>query len=282
MYKAVLLSLFLNPTLFHRFLHAYDINGAVSSDLDACHTFTLYNSNNDGFVEHANILRKIELFLVEKSLYDDDIVFNYKDDLGINSKCHPFSSCLLYTSPEKIDRTCLLNDMYPKRDLFVYKGDWNFYSVLDFVYSSLGFSFRSVPNLNVSTEIFRLNEASQHCDEIDMSVFTIRQFIFDYWIPQKPVILKNFVATNYEIVDLLSNYGHMKVGVKLSPSIEYEGIDKLSNWEKKSTQFVPNDVLRKLQSPELVVVRAAHMDMKIYDVLHLLQLQHKRRQTGGT
>jgi hypothetical protein len=68
---------------------------------------------------------------------------------------------------------------------------------------------------------------------------------------------------------LLAPFLNHTVGVKLSPSVEFEGVDRAQHWRMARTQRVPAAVLRQMQSPHLVVVRAAHRQMQLREVLDL-------------
>ena len=74
------------------------------------------------------------------------------------------------------------------------------------------------------------------------------------------------------ILDILSRHGHKRVGVKLADSGEFEGVEAISpHWsDLAQKQKVPPVVLAQLQSPDLVVVRAAHEDMSLKAYLQLL------------
>ncbi|CAE7581388.1 unnamed protein product [Symbiodinium microadriaticum] len=57
-----------------------------------------------------------------------------------------------------------------------------------------------------------------------------------------------------------------------------EGIDDLINWEMAKSQHVPMAVLNQMESPHMVVVRAAHEEMSLGDVLDIIQWQHGRNK----
>jgi hypothetical protein len=95
------------------------------------------------------------------------------------------------------------------------------------------------------------------CASVDAKSMDFDTFLNDYWLPQKPVVIrnvKNFSDVN--MLRILSQYRGVKVGAKLSPDVEFEGVDSLLRWGMAGEQDVPKQVLRQLQSPGMVVVRA--------------------------
>jgi jumonji domain-containing protein 7 len=113
--------------------------------------------------------------------------------------------------------------------------------------------------------------SSNACDRIDYAHFKSNSSVFlRYLLRQEPVVIDHVPIIDHD--DLLTSLREIqlaKVGVKLSPDREFEGIDLLTNWGMASTQFVPREVLDHRQSPDLVVVRAAHRDMRIRDLMKL-------------
>ena len=115
------------------------------------------------------------------------------------------------------------------------------------------------------------------CRRINLANFSLAEFVNDFWLRQQPVIFENFTNIadeNMDIVDRFSPLYEKEVGVKLSPSIDFEGVDNVSHWEMAATQKIPDLVLDQLQDPETVVVRAAHKQMKLKDVLSIINANH--------
>lgn len=127
----------------------------------------------------------------------------------------------------------------------------------------------------------------QVCTRIDYEQIKLHPelFINQYWLPQKPVIITNFPAksvsktsctssistesVNSILGDILS-VGHKKVGVKLSPTRDFEGVDSLQHWSTSSTQVVPRPILDQMVTPDQVVVRAPHASMSINDYISMI------------
>ena len=108
-----------------------------------------------------------------------------------------------------------------------------------------------------------------------------------FWLQQKPVVIENVPVINHNaILNALSNLKGHRMGVKLSPTRDFEGIDKLQNWAMSSSQYVPREVLDQMQSPDLVVVRAAHKELNISDIFaifaHSTLLAEKRQRTQAS
>ena len=59
-----------------------------------------------------------------------------------------------------------------------------------------------------------------------------------------------------------------------------EGIDDLLNWEMAKSQYVPRNVLNQMESPHLVVVRAAHEEMSLGDVMDIIRCQDESKRTN--
>jgi hypothetical protein len=96
-----------------------------------------------------------------------------------------------------------------------------------------------------------------HCAEVEASEIDLDTFFEHYWLPQRPVVIRNVKnVTNLPLLEMLDRHRGVAVGAKLSPDVEFEGVDSLLNWEMAGQQDVPKKVLQQLQSPDKVVVRA--------------------------
>jgi len=105
--------------------------------------------------------------------------------------------------------------------------------------------------------------AATQCAEVDATTMDFDTFFHNYWLPQKPVVIRNMMnVTNLQLLNILSKYKDVMVGAKLSPDIEFEGVDSLLHWEMAGEQDVPKKVLQQLQSPDMVVVRAVSSYMR--------------------
>jgi hypothetical protein len=142
------------------------------------------------------------------------------------------------------------------------------------------------------------------CDSMSVEE-AARSFKRDYWMRQKPVVIRNYqrkpvdsASLGKALLEAIDN----EVGVKLSDSHEFEGVEPLSHWLPESggsgshyppnggiggysdppggsdgTNGVPDVVLKQLASVDHVVVRAAHAQMTLREVLTYLQRQQRER-----
>jgi hypothetical protein len=111
------------------------------------------------------------------------------------------------------------------------------------------------------------SESSSKCDRISFE--SLQQnplhFIQQYWLKQRPVIVEQFPSIyhgrkgercsesndddysdvgvdDHGVLDALSAFLDDRVGTKLSPSDNFEGIDNLEEWGMAVTQRVPPEV----------------------------------------
>lgn len=130
------------------------------------------------------------------------------------------------------------------------------------------------------------------CDRVPFSELTEARFFEQYLLRQRPVVVTGFPAraleqdgeeeeeeeeegTSSPVLKALRPFLSLRVGTKLSPSVAFEGVEPLHLWGMADEQRVPPDVLAQLQSPDLVVVRAAHRDLPLEQVLELIARQHR-------
>lgn len=245
------------------------------------HIFILFST----LEEHIDIFQQVQSSLKSLTYFNDfqDINFSVEFAGKAKSDCpNSLTSCLVYFTPGEIDRTCLLGHLEPRRYRSTYEGDLSSYdNVYQFVRDKVGFTWNEIPNLNISTppKHFIL-ESNSNCDVVDIRDIHSANFITNHWLAQKPLVIKNFFYINtsasHDILSLLKKYESEVVGVKLSPSHEYEGVDLVSNWGMHSSQRVPDEVMSQLQSPNLVVVRPAHVEMRLKDILDLIAVEENK------
>ena len=117
------------------------------------------------------------------------------------------------------------------------------------------------------------SESESPCDIISAEE-AIHSFRTEYWYKQRPVIIRNYqhsIITAESLEEILKHAREEIVGCKLSDSIEFEGVEDVALWrDDDALDDVPDIVKQKLASLSLVVVRAAHEQLKIKDVLSLL------------
>jgi hypothetical protein len=203
--------------------------------------------------------------------------------------------CIVYYAPIKHDRSCLLPPPAPpQREATEFQAD-SATEIVNFISRKARLHRDIHGNMDpfgeyihtLHNNLFTIPDQSStiprsyvQCETIDYHDMMVTNtstntFIQDYWLRQRPVIINNFPSAMQDrdasIQTLLRRYGSEQVGVKLSPSAEFEGIDNASNWGDFDTQGVPPVVLEQLVRPDLTVVRAAHMQMAIDDVLEVLR-----------
>lgn len=124
-------------------------------------------------------------------------------------------------------------------------------------------------------------ESSSQCDVITAEEAMIR-FRTDYWYKQKPVVIQDYrkpAMCKESLKHILEEASEDVVGCKLSDTSEFEGVEEMALWtDEGSVDDIPDIVKEKLASLDLVVVRAAHEQLKIEEVLSLLA---EKRTTGS-
>jgi jumonji domain-containing protein 7 len=129
---------------------------------------------------------------------------------------------------------------------------------------------------NLADNMFRVphtesNRIKRECSRIRYSDWRSNMSLFaDFLLRQEPVIIEGVpVIHPSALAETLRPLHEHRVSVKLSPDREFEGIDSLVNWGMAGSQYVPREILDQMQSPDLVVVRAAHTDMRLKDLFKL-------------
>lgn len=112
------------------------------------------------------------------------------------------------------------------------------------------------------------------CERIPMP--SREDFFSNYLSRSKPVIITGAMY-NWPAVSKWTNeffrrqYGEREVHVKLTPKGEYEGIEPVDIWEPHKTFKIPQEVLKQLPYPDLVMVRPATLNMNLSEFLTLIQ-----------
>eukprot|EP01041_Mallomonas_annulata_P007663 gene7664-15684_t len=277
-----------------------DINGNHSGLGDE------YSSSNGGIDSVCDIIQ------LQSSIDGPISIFNslktaFAKEPNIRiiiSKCNNCSTSIVHLSPVPHDRSCLLPPpMPPVRIQTTYNGPIGLMEIMTFINSKTN-SFRT-PGGDISplgrwiykTASSLTNASSEAvCARIHHSELTSDVFLSSFWFRQRPLIIEGFplpttstgtttsLDKDKDVLEVLQSYLDEEVGVKWSPSEEFEGVDLLHNWEGRGegegngqgmgmghVQFVPEAVLRQLQSPDRVVVRAAHAEMRLGALLDLLR-----------
>ena len=236
------------------------------------HIFELFSDNH--------LYHQVFLHLKEVSfLQERDICFILQDHLTSQLNTH-----LIYWSPIPLDRSCLIHPpMPPERTQSVYHGDMNLEAIAHFINEN-ALKFRNIDGSlsplgeSIEASLQQMHRVSNGdtCDSVDLSDLKSSIFEQNYLVPQRPLIIRNFMnVANMSLINLLSHYLSRKVGVKLSPSSSFEGVDDIRNWGMESRQKVPDFVLAQLASTDKVIVRAAHEDMTLDEFFSLIRIEDK-------
>lgn len=101
------------------------------------------------------------------------------------------------------------------------------------------------------------------------------EFVNIYLKRSKPVIFKKSII-HWPAFKKWSNdffktkHGDRKVHIKLTPTGDFEGVEKSELWEDYKDFKIPDHVLKQLLYPDLVVVRPAHDEMRMSDFIDLI------------
>ena len=190
----------------------------------------------------------------------------------------PFDrSCLLPTpvKPSRTVSTFAGNNETPeknKKDLLGFLNEKTFcFRTKDGELSSLG---KSVYAAEESMTSYSANLQNSDCDVVDAASFMADSelFLSEYWLKQRPVIITNYLTSSVPINDIVQDHEDFIVGVKLSDSSNFEGIEVVADqWKEQAIeQPIPEIILHKIESPDICVVRAAHEQMKLSEAIPLL------------
>ena len=188
---------------------------------------------------------------------------------------------LAFYPREVRDRTCLL---VPPKTGFAAEGVSGLVKVetlVQFVNEKCG-TFRTLSggltntgehHHHVMSKLFHPEHLTGECERIRMP--TKSQFVRDYLLRSKPVVIKNAIA-NWPAIrrwtaDYLHRlYGPKKIHVKLTPDGIFEGVEDSNLWHGYSDDRIPEKVRSQLLFPDLVVVRPASSEMSFADFLDLI------------
>lgn len=131
--------------------------------------------------------------------------------------------------------------------------------------------------------------ARGECERVDAAALSSEEFFSRFVARSRPVVLAGatrqwpaVAAGERRWTDdrLREVIGGRRVHVKVSDDGRFEGPEELSAWidELGQEPFVPEEVLAQLQSPDLVLVRPAAVDMTFAEFLRLM---HQNSTTDG-
>lgn len=144
----------------------------------------------------------------------------------------------------------------------------------------------------VDTAVAR-REASVECPRVSASALTPQQFMDNYVTASQPVVVTDATthwpavsANAWSNAELRRLIGSQRVHVKVSDDGRFEGPEDIRRWVSDigHEPDVPDFVRDRLQSPELVLVRPAAVDMSFNDFLDFMyagSAHHAQRGGGG-
>jgi peptidyl-lysine (3S)-dioxygenase / protease len=193
----------------------------------------------------------------------------------------------VHLSPVPIDRTCLLPPpVAPMREVTPYVNTGEHINVNDLLNfanarvgtyktetgadSALGSAVRKAESM-----LYELPDKHEiECASVDAQTLLHNPDLFmeKYWLKQQPVVIKGYLSESVPVGDILAKHADKMVGVKLSDSGDFEGVEPVDPYwkEQAAAQTIPDLVIQKLESPHLVVVRAAHEQLSLGEVVPLL------------
>ena len=235
-----------------KLLH-HETIGAIQNELDLTIFRECERSQTDSDDIHAfSFSWKGKQFL--------QVVHDYKNGFPTTNN----EIVLVYYAPVSIDRSCLIElPVLQRKEAILLKFSPHLFDASDLINAI-------IHAIDKSANLFRLNNGDlselgkilNHntlyyipessidrplvCPTIDYNHILQNPDIFvsKYWLHQKPVIILNYpILTQYysreeAILELLMRYGGKKVGCKLSPDSDFEGVDSLLNWGMSATQKV--------------------------------------------
>lgn len=268
-------------------------------------SFCLLNSNIKDIGENDNSIHLIEfrgdynnlwkIYTEIQNIYneiEDNVKFEFIitvsqfSDIVHLEPIEKDLSCLLLP-PSKRDRKEKIYIGDIKLDLLVnwINSEINSYRLINGELSSLGFHVNNLEKNQFKLSSDDNNDISNSkCDRINLNELNSNTslFYYEYWLKQKPLIIENInLVSSEDILDVLSKYLSTTVGVKLSPSVEYEGVEPLTQWKMSKDQYIPLEVLEQLESPEMVVVRAAHKEMTLGEVLQIISISSNKNNNSN-
>lgn len=235
----------------------------------ACSQFPVFSDHQEGTHDFLFIITSPEEEKIVndlRALFSDDIT-NQRINVNIIHSTDVTKRSMIHCAPMKKDRTCLvsppveptrISTMFPKHLPFQLSSLVEFVNTqatlfrhpVDGKLTSFGTYVEKLRN-----ELFTVTKSREECNKIPFAsiVHDPLLFVQDYWLKQRPVIVEGFplhlcqgLHTTNESISLSSSrcllellrsqYGEKSVGVKLSPSTDFEGT-------------VPYIIIRPLSSP---------------------------------
>jgi hypothetical protein len=239
----------------------------IAQDEVTSHQFTLYSTDTRIREDFNHVTSVLSDQLFDAQDIDRFIFLIESTNCPNKFSAIPFDSCLVHTPSLERDRSCLVQPPHPPpRKEIVFRGNLIEVEIYDFFVNAIGFSLQSA-NISVSHYVVA---PSSRCDRISYSELTLDTFLSKYWLLQKPLVIEKFFEPKerIDLEQILRIHKKIRVGAKLSFGNEFEGIDEVVNWEMSQIQSIPPDILRKLESPHLAVVRPVHKELSLAEFLN--------------
>ena len=225
----------------------------------------------------------IEAFFKVKVIFSEEIHISFEHkSCGLRRLCN---NILVHYGPIPKVRECLVQPpLLPERPTKVFNGTFEVDQMLNFV-NECTESFRIIDGSisYLGTFLHRLTKSqyrvarNEECAIEDATMLNFTSLLNQYILPQRPVVIRGLGVPFENPLSVLESFYYQEVGVKLSTSESFEGIEAIDEWGGINAQYIPPDILRQLQSPDKVVVRAAHKDMRLGEFMQLLH----RNQRGS-
>ena len=112
------------------------------------------------------------------------------------------------------------------------------------------------------------------CEVVDHDI-TRAEFLETFLKRSRPVIFKKSIMhwpafKKWTNEFFKTTHGERRVHIKLTPTGDFEGVEKAELWDDYKMFKIPDEVLQQLPYPDLVVVRPAYEDMLMSDFINLI------------
>ena len=226
------------------------------------------------FYQLSNVTFYSNLYGGEIGTTQNQVKLIFDDELT-HPKCGNHI-CLIHYAPIIKDRSCLVSIPDSNRKETLLKLQYKLFNSTDIINSMVDFinreanlfrevdgSLTALGSILDNTQLYSIPpttpvpslQSPTSCSIIDYNDIKLypNKFLHSYWLQQKPVIISNYptmakpthqnttesnAVLDAYILQLLKENGHKKVGCKLAPSSDFEGIDSLLNWGMAGTQQV--------------------------------------------
>lgn len=153
---------------------------------------------------------------LQKLVADEGVEFSISacDEAIEESYLQPCS--LSYSGVEKVDRTCLLSPLTNQRKTAIYHGNCSRDDLLVFInrmthgFYSFNESDKEIRLKKVIRQSianpFLVSRPNEKCAKVNLKNLTRERFLHDFLLPQRPVIIKDFLELQSPTIQLFSSY----------------------------------------------------------------------------